>query len=198
MKKTIMGITVLTVIIIFSSTAFAAESPNPFGLRVGKATYDDCIKNLKARNWTYQEYEKKQFKLIDEKDPARGKNTFILAKLKDMQGARGIRLFFSSRSILDAIIITLDPSLFAVVMEELDGKYDLVKKNLMGEDYTDNYTYVLWEKNNIYIELQKLGAHFVRLLYVEKTLYENYKDFLFKPYERFRRQEMKPDWMKNL
>ena len=105
-----MGITVLTVIIIFSSTAFAAESPNPFGLRVGKATYDDCIKNLKARNWTYQEYEKKQFKLIDEKDPARGKNTFILAKLKDMQGARGIRLFFSSRSICIACLPRCRPA----------------------------------------------------------------------------------------
>lgn len=150
------------------------------------------------RDWRYQEYEKKQFKTIDEKDPARGQNTFILAKLKDMQGARGIRLFFSSQSILDAIIITLDPNLFAAAMDELDGKYDLVKKNLIGEDFSDNYTYVLWQKDNIYIELQKLSAHAVRLLYVEKVLYENYKDFLFKPYERFRRQEMKPDWMKNL
>jgi hypothetical protein len=68
----------------------------------------------------------------------------------------------------------------------------------MGEDFTDNYTHVLWEKDNIYIELQKLSAHFVRLLYVEKTLYENYKDFLFKPYESFRRREIKPDWMKDL
>ena len=75
---------------------------------------------------------------------------------------------------------------------------DLVKENLMGEDFTDNYTHVLWEKYNIYIELQKLSAHFVRLLYVEKVLYENYKDFLIKPYERFRRREIKPDWMKEL
>jgi len=198
MNKTIIGLAVLTVIIIFNSTALATESPNPFGLKVGRTTYEDCIKTLKARNWNYLEYEKKQFKIIDETNPARGKSTFILAKLKDMKGARGIRLFFSSQGILDAIIVTLDPDLFAVVMDELDGKYDLVKKNLMGEDFTDNYTYVLWEKSNIYIELQRLSAHFVRLLYVEKLLYENYKDFLFKPYETFRRQEMKPDWIKDL
>ena len=198
MKKTLIWLAVLTAILILNSTAFAADRPKPFGLEVGKSTYEDCIQILEARNWNFQEYEKKQFKIIDEKDPARGKNTFILAKLKDMEGARGIRLFFSSQGILDAILVTLDPNMFAAVMDELDGKYDLVKKNLMGEDFTDNYTRVLWEKNNTYIELQKLSAHFVRLLYVEKVLYENYKDFLFKPYERFRRQEMKPDWMKEL
>ena len=198
MKKIIIWVTILTVMLILNSTAFTAKRPNLFGLEVGKTTYKDGIKILKTRDWNYQEYEKKQFKLIDEKDPARGKNTFILARLKGMKGARGIRLFFSSQSILDAIIVTLDPDMFASVMDELDGKYDLVKKNLMGEDFTDNYTHVLWEKDNIYIELQKLSAHFVRLLYVEKTLYENYKDFLFKPYESFRRREIKPDWMKNL
>ena len=198
MKKIIIAVTVLTVMLILNSTAFTAKRPNPFGLEVGKTTYEDCIKILKSRDWNYQEYEKKQFKQIDEKDPDRGKNTFILATLKDMKGARGIRLFFSSRSILDAIIVTLDPDMFASVMDELDGKYDLIKKNLMGEDFTDNYTHVLWEKDNIYIELQKLSAHFVRLLYVEKTLYENYKDFLFKPYESFRRRAIKQDWMKDL
>lgn len=198
MKRTIIGFAVLTVILISNSMAFPAQRPMPFGLEVGKTTYEDCIRTLKTRNWNYLEYEKKQFKIIDETDPARGKNTFILAKLKDMKGARGIRLFFSSQGNLDAIIVTLDPDMFVAVMDDLDGKYDLVKKNLMGEDFTDNYTYVLWEKDNIYIELQKLSTHFVRLLYVEKLLYENYKDFLFKPYESFRRQEIKPDWMKNL
>ena len=198
MNKTIIWLVVLTVTLLLYSTAFTADRPKPFGLEVGKSTYEDCINILKARNWNHQEYEKKQFKEIDEKDPARGKNTFILAKLKDMKGARGIRLFFNNQSLLDAIIITLDPNMFVAVMDEMDNKYDLVKKNLMGEDFTDNYTHVLWEKDNVYIELQKLSAHFVRLLYVEKVLYENYKDFLFKPYERFRRQEIKPDWMKDL
>ena len=198
MKKTIIWYGVLTVILIFNATAFAAERPNPFGLTVGNSTYEECIKILKERHWGYQEYEKKQFKTIDEKNPARGKNTFILAKLKDMKGARGIRLFFSNQSVLDAIIITLEPNMFVAVMDEMDKKYNVVKKNLMGEDFTDNYTHVLWEKDNIYIELQRLSAHFVRLLYIEKLLYENYKDFLFKPYESFRRQGIKADWMKEL
>ena len=198
MKKAIIWFAVLTVILIFNATAFAAERPKPFGLEVGSSAYEECVKILKERNWKYQEYEKKQFKIIDEKDPARGKNTFILAKLKDMKGARGIRLFFSNKSVMDAIIITLEPNMFVAVMDEMDKKYDLVKKNLMGEDFTDNYTHVLWEKDDIYIELQRLNAHFVRLLYVEKLLYENYKDFLFKPYEGFRRQGMKAEWMKEL
>ena len=198
MGKRIIGVSVLAALLILNSQAALAQRPAPFGLKVGQSTYEACLNIFKARNWTYREYEKKQFKAIDETDPARGKNTFIIAKLEDMRGARGIRLFFSQQSVLDAIIITLDPTLFAVVIDELDGKYALVKKNLMGENFTENYTYVLWEKENVYIELQKLSDHFVRLIYVEKLLYENYKDFLFKPYERFRRQETKPDWLKDL
>ena len=88
--------------------------------------------------------------------------------------------------------------MFSVVMDDLDSKYNLVKKNLMGENFTENYTHVLWEKEGVYIELQKLSDHMVRLLYVEKLLYENYKDFLFKPYESFRRREAKNEWMEKL
>ena len=65
MKKTIIWFGVLTVIFIFNATAFAAERPKPFGLKVGNSTYEDCIKILKERHWDYQEYEKKQFKTID-------------------------------------------------------------------------------------------------------------------------------------
>jgi hypothetical protein len=198
MKKSIAWVLMLIVFLILNSFAISAEKPQPFGFEVGKSTYEDCTKIFKTNNWTFQEYEKKQFKLIDEKDPARGKNTFILATLKDLKGARGIRLFFNSQSILDAIIVTLDPNMFVVVIDELDHKYDLIKKNLMGENFTENYTYVLWENESVYIELQKLSDHFVRLLYVEKVLYENYKDFLFKPYESFRRREIKPYWIKDL
>jgi hypothetical protein len=199
MKKSIIWFGFLaTLILILNSITFAKDRPTPFGLEVGSSVYEECLKILKEHNWSYQEYEKKQFKIIGEKDPARGKNTFILAKLKHMKGARGIRLFFNHQSVLDAIIITLDPDMFVAVMDELDKKYDLVKKNLMGEEFTNNYTHVLWEKGDIYIELQRLSAHFVRLLYVEKVLYENYKDFLFKPYESFRRKGIKPDWVKNL
>ena len=107
-------------------------------------------------------------------------------------------MFFSNQSVLDAIIIKLVPNMFIAVMDEMDKKYDLVKKNLIGEDFTDNDTHALREKDNICMELQRLSAHFVRLLYVEKVLYENDKDFLFKPHEGFRRQGIKADWMKAL
>jgi len=46
--------------------------------------------------------------------------------------------------------------------------------------------------------LQRLGPHFVRLVYVEKVMYENYKTFLFKTYESFRRRIIKPEWMNDL
>ena len=198
MKKTIIGF-LLTFCSLFAyQAAIANQNPSPFGFQIGRATYDTCLAMLKEKKWTFQEYDKKQFKMIDAESPDRGKNTFILAFPKDMEGLKGIRLFFSSQSTLDAVLVNLEPNLFEIVMNELDGKYDLVKKNLAGEDFTDNYTHVLWQKGEIYIELQRLSPHYVRLVYVEKVLYENYKTFWFKTYESFRRRSIKPDWMKNL
>ena len=173
MKKSIFCFLMGIAVFILNPIAVLAEKAQPFGLEVGKSTYQECAQIFKLRNWAFQEYEKKQFKLIDEKSPQRGKNTFIIAKLNNMKGARSIRLFFSNKAILDAISITLEPDMFDVVMDELDRKYELVKKNFMGEDFTENYTFVLWQKQNLYIELQRLSAHFVRLLYVEKVLFEN-------------------------
>ena len=56
MKKIIIWVTVLTVMLILNSMAFTAERPNPFGLEVGKTTYEDCIKIFKTRDWKFQEY----------------------------------------------------------------------------------------------------------------------------------------------
>jgi hypothetical protein len=165
---------------------------------VGKSTYEDSIQFFENRNWEWKEYEKKQFKLIDEKNPEKGKNTFVMSKVKDLKGARSILVFFSPQRLVDAMIFVLEPNMFPVVMDELDNKYDLVKKNLIGDNFSENYTHVLWQKENMYIELQKLSEHLVRLVYVEKLLYENYKHFLFKPYESFRRREIKPEWMNGL
>ncbi|MEJ2167914.1 MAG: hypothetical protein P8X90_20510 [Desulfobacterales bacterium] len=178
--------------------AFANQNPSPFGFQIGRMTYEACLGVLSEKKWTFQEYEKKQFKMIDAQSPERGKNTFILASPRELKGLKGIRLFFSSQSTLDALIVNLEPNLFEIVMNELDDKYELVQKNLMGEDFTDNYTHVLWQKGDTYIELQRLGPHFVRLVYVEKVLYENYKTFLFKTYESFRRRSIKPEWMDDL
>jgi hypothetical protein len=178
--------------------AVAGQNPSPFGFQIGRTTYEACLELLNEKKWTFQEYEKKQFKMIGAKSPERGKNTFIVASPKEMRGLKGIRLFFSGQSILDALIVNLEPNLFEIVMNELDGKYELVRKNLMGENFTDNYTHVLWQEGEIYIELQRLSSHFVRLVYVEKVLYENYRTFLFKTYESFRRKAIKPAWMDDL
>ena len=188
----------MSVAILWPPEVLSADRPNPFGFDIGETSYEESLKIINARGWKYLEYEKKQFKQIDEHNPSRGKNTFLVVTPKELSGTKGLRLFFSSKSILDAVIVILEPNMFEVVMDELDRKYNLVKKNLMGESFSENYTFVLWEKQNIYIELQKLSAHHVRLLYVEKLLFENYKDFLFKPYESFRRRQVRPEWMKDL
>jgi hypothetical protein len=198
MKKTMICLLLTFCSLLVHQTAKANQNPSPFGFQIGQTTYDTCLETLNEKKWTFQEYEKKQFKMIDAQSPDRGKNTFILAFPKEMKGLKGIRLFFSSQSTLDALLVNLEPNLFEIVMNELDGKYDLVRKNLIGEDYTDNYTYVLWQKGEIYIELQRLSVHYVRIVYVEKVLYENYKTFLFKTYESFRRRSIKPAWMADL
>jgi len=181
-----------------SAVAVSEEIPGPFGLKVGKTSYDEALNILKSNNWKYKEYKKKQFKMIGETSPDRGKNTFLLVTPKHLKGVNGIRLFFSRDSLLDAIMINLEPKLFPVVMDELDQKYKLVQKKLFGESYSTDYTHVLYQEGNIYIELQKLSAHNVRLVYVSKLLYENYKDFFHKTYESFRVRQRKEPWMKDL
>jgi len=193
-----MCLTVIFLALPVCRAAAASGSPIPFGFQIGQTTYEACLAMLKQKKWTFQEYEKKQLKMIDPQSPQRGQNTFILASPREMKGLKGIRLFFSSQTTLDALIVNLAPDLFEIVMNELDDKYELVQKNLMGEDFTENYTHVLWQKGDTYIELQRLGPHFVRLVYVEKVMYENYKTFLFKTYESFRRKSIKPEWMDDL
>jgi len=83
-------------------------------------------------------------------------------------------------------------------MDDLDRKYALVRKPLQGESLSSEYPHALWEKGGVYVELQRLSPHYVRLVYVEKLLYENYKEFLVKTYESFRRALVKKDWMREL
>ena len=178
--------------------AQSAQAPIPFGLEIGKASYDDALEFVQMRKWKYQEYEKKQFKEIRDQDPNRGKNTFLRSTPRDMEGARSMMLFFNSESTLDALILFLDPDLFEVVIEELDKKYELVRKSLLGESPSVDYPSVLWQQGNVYIELQKPSPTRMRLVYVNKLLYENYKDFLKKSYESYRRKQVRKEWMKDL
>jgi hypothetical protein len=184
--------------IIFGVTVSAGELPKPFGLTIGKTTYTQTLETLQQRKWNYQEYEKKQLKLIDKKDPACGKNTFLFANPKNIEGVKNIMIFFDGNSALDALIVDLDPKLFYIIWEELDKKYDFVSKHLEGDYFTSDFPRVLWQKESVYIELQKVSSHRVRLVYVEKLLYENYKDFLQKTYEPYRRKKSRKSWMDDL
>ena len=199
MKRSIAYI-VSVVFLALCSLAGAQSigAPGPFGLVIGKTSYEEALNAAQQRNWRYQEYEKKHFKPIGKKDPARGKNTFVKATPAGMDGIKSILIFFGGESTLDAVIIMLDPKLFEDVFQQLDGKYKLVEKSLKREYLSADYPYVLWKKDNVYIELQKPGPYRTRLVYVEKALYENYREFLNKHYPRFRRTEEKRGWMDEL
>lgn len=197
-KMSILLAHVMILSIILGVTAYAGEPPKPFDLTIGKTTYTQALETLQQRKWNYQEYIKKQLKPIDKKDPDRGKNTFLSVKPKDVEGVKNIMIFFDGNSALDALIVDLDPKFFYVIWEELDKKYDFVSKNLEGDYFTSDYPRVLWQKESVYIELQKVSSHRVRLVYVEKLLYENYKDFLQKTYEPYRRKKSRKSWMDDL
>jgi len=197
-KNFILLAHVMIMSIIFGVTASAGEPPKPFGLTIGNTTYAQTLETLQQRKWNYQEYEKKQLKLMDKKDPACGKNTFLFANPKDIEGVKNIMIFFDGNSVLDALIVDLEPKFFYIIWEELDKKYDFVNKHLEGDYFTSDFPRVLWQKESVYIELQKVSSHRVRLVYVEKLLYENYKDFLQKTYEPYRRKKSRKSWMDDL
>jgi hypothetical protein len=173
-------------------------APGPFGLAIGKTSYEEALNNARQRNWICQEYEKRHFKPIGKKDPARGKNTFVKATPEGMEGIHSILIFFNGESTLDAVIIVFDPKLSDVVFQEMDGKYKLVENSLKGEHLSTGYPYAVWQKDNILIELQRPSPYRTRLLYVEKALYENYREFLNKHYPRYRHTEEKKGWMDEL
>jgi hypothetical protein len=199
MKRSVVCcLSVVLLALCSGADAKTTGAPGPFGFVIGKTVYEEALGAAQQRNWRYQEYEKRHFKPIGKKDPTRGKNTFVKATPKDMEGIRSILMFFSAESTLDAMIIILDPKLFDVVFQQLDGKYKLVEKSLKGEYLSTDYPYVLWQRDNVLIELQRSGPYRTRLLYVEKALYENYRDFLNKHYPRYRHTQEKRGWMDEL
>ena len=180
------------------ASAESKESAKPFGFTIDKTSYEEALGIVQARKWRYQEYEKKQFKEIDKKDPLRGKNTFLKVLPGDLEGVRSIFVFFDNKSTLEAIMVVIDPKMFDGVLRVLDSKYSQVERNLSGEKLDEAYPYVLWEKGTDYIELQKVSAHRVRVLYVNKSVYANYRDFLNTSYERYVGKLEKKDWMNEL
>ncbi len=199
MKRFVVLFLTFALIGLFSlASAESKESAKPFGFTIGKTSYEEALDIAQARQWRYQEYEKRHFKPIGRKDLIRGKNTFVKATPKGMEGIRSILIFFNGESTVEAVIIILDPKLFDVVFQEIDGKYKLVEKSLKGEYLSTDYPYALWQKDNVLIELQKPSPYRTRLLYVEKVLYENYREFLNKHYPRYRHTQEKRGWMDEL
>ena len=199
MKRSVVYV-VGIIFLALSSLAGAksVEAPGPFGLVIGKTSYEEALRASQQRNWRYQEYEKRHFKPIGKKDASRGKNTFVKATPKGMEGIKSILIFFNRESTLDAVIIILDPKLFDVVFKEIDGKYKLVENSLKGEHLSADYPYALWQKDNVLIELQRPSPYRARLLYVEKLVYENYREFLNTHYPRYRHTQERRGWMNEL
>ena len=180
------------------ASAESKESAKPFGFTIDKTSYEEALGIIQARKWRYQEHEKKQFREIDKKDPLRGKNTFLKVLPGDLEGVRSIFVFFDNKSTLEAFMVVIGPKMFDGVLRVLDSKYSQVERSLSGEKLAEPYPYVLWEKGSDYIELQKVSAFRVRVLYVNKAVYANYRDFLSTSYERYRGKFEKKDWMNEL
>ena len=141
-------------VVVFASLAWAFETPaaqvpKPFGFLAGKTTYEEALNILHARGWKFREYDKKHLFVIEAGSPQRGKNTFVRIKPEGLEGAKGLLLFFGSESILDAIMLHLEPRMFEEVMDELDSKYELVKKNLVEKSAYAPYPYVLWQGGTV-------------------------------------------------
>ena len=185
MRKLVVVFLSFVLVGLFSfAIAESKESAKPFGFTIDKTSYEEALGIVQARKWKYEEYEKKQFREIDKKDPLRGKNTFLKVLPGDLEGVRSIFVFFDNKSTLEALMVVIDPKMFDGVLQVLDSKYTQVERNLSGEKLDESYPYVLWEKGTDYIELQKVSAHRVRVLYVNKAVYANYRDFLNTSYER--------------
>jgi len=180
------------------ASAGAAGTPAPFGFGMGTFSYEETLTALRAKDWSYIEYEKKQFKTVDPEAPQRGKNTFLRVTPSQMAGVKGLLMFFSAERVLQAMLVNLEPNLFAATMGELDDKYTLVRRKLQGESFSSDHPYVLYEQGDVYIELQMYSPHRVRLLYTEKYMWNNYREFLQKDYEPFRIRQDREGWMKDL
>ena len=188
---------VLTGLFSFAS-AKSKESAKPFGFIIDKTSYEEALRIVQARKWRYGEYEKEQFREINEKDPLRGKNTFLKALPGDLEGVKSLFVFFGNDSIVEALMVVIDPKLFDSVLQVLDSKYSKVERSLSGEKLAEPYPYATWEKGSDYIELQKISHFRVRVLYVNKAVYANYRDFLNTSYERYSVKLEKKDWMNEL
>lgn len=198
MKRLSLVLVGFSVLSIFLSPAIAAEKLNPFGLIIDQALYEDVLKELKQKSWKYEEFEKKGFTRVEKNTSQQGRNTFLWVKPKNMEGLKTLYLFFNENKILEAVIGVLERQLLPDVKAELNKKYKLVKDSLLQEDQAVSYAYILWEQSSFYIELQKRGAHNLRLIYVNKTYYENYREFLHKSFESFRPRKKLPPWLKEL
>lgn len=178
--------------------ADSKESAKPFGFTLDKSSYEEALGIVQARNWKYHEYEKKQFKEIDSKNPLRGHNTFLKALPGDLEGVKSLFVFFSNEATVEAVMVVIEPKLFDSVLQVLDSKYSKVERSLSGEKLAEPYAYATWEKGRDYIELQKISVFRVRVLYVNKAVYANYRDFLNTSYERYYGKLEKKDWMNEL
>jgi len=199
MRKFVVFLISFVLVCLFSfASAESKDSAKPFGFTIDKTSYEEALGIVQARKWKYQEYEKKQFKEIDRENPLRGKNTFLKALPGDLEGVKSLFIFFGNESTVEALMVVIDPKLFDSVLQVLDSKYSKVERSLSGEKLAEPYPYATWEKGSDYIELQKVSAHRVRVLYVNKAVYPNYRDFLNTSYERYHGKLEKKDWMNEL
>jgi hypothetical protein len=198
-RSALLAAVFLAALHLAEPSALQADEPvAPFGIGIGAFSYDDTLKLLKTRDWPFEEYEKKQFKTVAPDAAERGRNTFLRVSPRQLNGVKGLLIFFDPERRVQAVLVNLEPGLFDPTMAQLDDKYRLVRKKLQGESFTSDHPYVLYEKDDVYVELQMYSPHRVRLLYTKKFMWENYREFLQKDYEPFRSRQNREAWMKDL
>ena len=123
------------------ASAGAAEAAAPFGFGIGAFSYEETLALLRAKDWSDVEYEKKPFKTVAPEAPQRGQSTFLRATPSQMAGVKGLLMFFSAERALQAMLVNLEPNLFAATMAELDDKYPLVRKKLQRQSSTSDHPF---------------------------------------------------------
>lgn len=198
MKKLLIALFFFSALLVSLNSAISADPPKPFGLVLDQATYEDVLNQFEQRSWHYDEFERKGYAPVKKNSSRAGRNTFLRVKPREMEGLRILHLFFNDNKKLEAVLAGLEPQVLPDVKIELNRKYELVKDSLMNEDSSVSYAYVLWQQASFYIELQKLSPYNVRVMYVHKTYYENYREVFHKTFGTFRPQKKMVPWLNEL
>ena len=148
---------VLICLLIFPT--FSLANPAPFGLELGKTTYDQAK----------EKYDLQSYEETNASFECNGKNYEIDPQSLNIDGIIASRLTFNERGILVAVHNRFEKSRFDSLLKNLSSKYKVVKKNVpfVGDSYV-SFRDGDWD---IFLDAPHLSFS-LDLLYIEKNLYQ--------------------------